>query len=149
MDQSAERASGKCSPGARGKRLLTSRRSLSRLMSKTLYYRPTPKMDHQNDASEGERLRDQGMAWAALGSEEYMRIIQPLLINLAKRKGIVSADDAREIEISLGLSPEKENARGSLFKGRPHWEFVHHGRSKRKVRHAGIMAFWRYRNPTN
>lgn len=84
--------------------------------------------------TEGNKLKQQGMALAAKHRKQTLQQVKEYLRDLANTQAVVSADDAFEYVERMGL-PALGNAAGSLFRG-PEWQMTGWVPSRRTSNHA-------------
>jgi hypothetical protein len=99
-------------------------------------------------ATEGTRLKERGMALAAMHQGSTLAAARDYLSELARMRGTVTADDAADFIEREGLPP-LGNAAGSLFKGsewEPAGDRVLPRRSTNQAHHNRV---WRLRAPTS
>jgi hypothetical protein len=89
------------------------------------------------DYIESQRLRDTGMALAAVKGADWLGNARSVAQMLAMKNGEVTINDIYGV---IGL-PDNANAAGSVFKGK-HWQCVGITQSGRVKRHAGTIRRW-------
>lgn len=99
------------------------------------------------DLSAGIRGRDAGIEKVISNNECFAATMRGIARLIARRRGIVSSDDLREMAVQYGIQPNHENAWGGIFRG-TEWECVGFMRSKLPSNHARTIRTWRLKEGT-
>ncbi len=97
--------------------------------------------------TEGEALRDEGMARAASSRKALLLRAQRIAVCIAQGRTdrTCASDDVQEALVAVGVDPsELGNAAGSVFRGKE-WELVTTRKSRRTLAHARRIGVWRLR----
>lgn len=95
------------------------------------------------DAAEADRRRDAGKALAASARSELLEVARTMALALARRNGIVNADDVAGMMADHGMNyADLGNAAGSVFDDGFEWtgQVV---RSARPSTHGRLVRVWR------
>jgi hypothetical protein len=97
------------------------------------------------NSTASEEARIAGMAQAADNKAGLLRYARKLAVEIAKEKGVVSADDVQEALAAKNISVHAlGNAAGSLFVDRKVWEWTGQFiKSKRAHSHSNLIRTWR------
>lgn len=96
------------------------------------------------DLPSGIRGRDEGIARIVDTCETYVETARGVARILARRRGVVSSDDVREVLTEYGIEAPHPNAIGAIFKGKE-WHPVGWMQSKIPSNHGRVVRSWSLR----
>ena len=96
------------------------------------------------DLQAGIRGRDDGIERVIGNNECFATTMRGIARIIARRRGIVTSDDLREIASQYGIQPNHENAWGGIFRGKE-WVCAGFIKSKLPSNHARTIRTWRLR----
>ena len=94
------------------------------------------------DLQSGIRGRDAGIERVISNNECFSSTMRGIARLIARRKGIVSSDDLREMASAYGIRPNHENAWGGIFRGNE-WQAVGFIQSALPSNHGRFVRSWK------
>ena len=97
-----------------------------------------------SDWRKGASERDEGMNRVEKNNDEFVQVARDVAEDLARRNGMVCADQTREITEAYGIFPNHHNAWGPVFRGHPGLKAAPAGwkYSERPANHRSKQMWW-------
>lgn len=96
------------------------------------------------EKSQGQILRDLGLANVEIHNEDFVRSGRNILDKLIELNGKASMDDVRDVFVALEIEPNHCNAWGAIPRGKK-YVCIGHTVSRYPSRHSGGQRVWAFK----